>query len=761
MQRLNNVMVVNPYDMTFDEAGAPVVSDATGNGVAKENADGTTRFIHRFDRLPNPDKETDPIEAVPTGILRMGDEYYVTLLGGCPYPDESGMLVAIDENRHQRTVLDGLTLPIDVAHGPDGSLWILEFASFTPGGDCFSGDGYQVETGRLSRLLPDGSLETVLEGLNTPGALLPMPDGSLYITEVFPGRVLHVTFGEGSGKESSGSTTGPALSPPAATFSPVGIPPDNLDAALAEVVAQFGLQPHPGRDNQEGDTERAQLGQLLFFDPILSGDKNVSCATCHHPSFAMADGRALPIGAGGEGLGPERTFMDEIVLAEDAGADRLLRVHADAARPAAHNPFVGQFVPRNSQTVINSALFPVQFWDGRVEGEANRVKTLERAVNDMRMDDPLTTQALFPVTSLHEMAGATFGGLAPQTIRRNLVERLRDIPAYVERFAALYDGGDADPSAAVTPRNVADAIAAFERRLIFTNAPWDHFLAGDTGALTEQQKRGALLFYGQLDPGVNCATCHSGDLFTDLAFHDVLSPQLGPGKGHGYSGREDYGRAGVTFDARDRYAFRTPSLRNVTLTAPYFHSGAYATLEDVIRHEANMWEAARAYDPSANGVPPDLYSSLQPFDADAHMRTAAPELAGGLPLAETDIADIVAFLEALTDPAAQDLDWLLPESVPSGLPLDAAPLEPAPQRAMPHLAAVQPEIAGDIPLDIADDETSTKRRILTCATWQRKPASTSSTAPSPPGSTKTPRLRWAAASAGSTTTATAGSTSTL
>ncbi len=167
------------------------------------------------------------------------------------------------------------------------------------------------------------------------------------------------------------------------------------------------------------------------------------------------------------------------------------------------------------------------------------------------------------------------------------------------------------------------------------------------------------------------------------------------------------------------------------------------------------------YDPSANGVPPDLYSSLQPFDADAHMRTAAPELAGGLPLAETDIADIVAFLEALTDPAAQDLDWLLPESVPSGLPLDAAPLEPAPQRATPHLAAVQPEIAGDIPLDIADDEPSTKRRILPAQRGGGVPASTSSTAPSPPGSTRTQRLRWAAASAGSTTTATAGSTSTL
>ena len=207
---------------------------------------------------------------------------------------------------------------------------------------------------------------------------------------------------------------------------------------------------------------------------------------------------------------------------------------------------------------------------------------------------------------------------------------------------------------------------AFERRLIFTDAAWDRYLAGESDALTEQQKHGALLFYGAANPAANCAVCHAGDLFTDLAFHDVLAPQLGPGKGHGDSAREDFGRGGVTFDARDRYAFRTPSLRNVALTAPYFHSGAYPTLADVVRHHAGIWEAVAGYDPSAFGVPPDLYSSLRSFDAQAHVRTAAPQLAAGMPLSDKDIADLVAFLQALTDPAAQDLGWLIPDAVPSG-----------------------------------------------------------------------------------------------
>ncbi|MEM7031866.1 MAG: ScyD/ScyE family protein [Chloroflexota bacterium] len=194
--RLNNVFLINPFDITFDAQGIPVITDASANGIATENPNGTARFIHRFERLPNlqTDTEADSIDAVPTGITRVGDRYYVTLTGGCPYPEEGGQLVAVDENRHQEIIASNLNMPIDVAQGPDGSIWVLEFARFTPGATCFDGQGYQPNTGRLSRLLPDNRLQPVLTNLNFPASVAPAQDGSLYISEVFSGRVLHVTF---------------------------------------------------------------------------------------------------------------------------------------------------------------------------------------------------------------------------------------------------------------------------------------------------------------------------------------------------------------------------------------------------------------------------------------------------------------------------------------------------------------------------------------------------------------------------------------
>ncbi|MEZ4610049.1 MAG: hypothetical protein R2838_07335 [Caldilineaceae bacterium] len=109
------------------------------------------------------------------------------------------------------------------------------------------------------------------------------------------------------------------------------------------------------------------------------------------------------------------------------------------------------------------------------------------------------------------------------------------------------------------------------------------------------------------------------------------------------------------------------------MTAPYLHSGAYATLEDTIRHHAAPVDAALAYDPSAFGVPPDLFSSLQPVDLARQLPTLAPELRAGLPLTDDDITALVAFLDALTDPAAQDLAAFTPAAVPSGLALDPLP----------------------------------------------------------------------------------------
>jgi hypothetical protein len=194
MNRANNVYVVNPFDITFAADGSPVVTDATGNGVAIEQADGSARFFHRFDSLATPENERLIIEPVPTGIIRIDDEFYVTLFGGCPYPAAGGELVAIDMNRNQRTVVDNLTMPIDVAQAADGTIWILEFATFAPDGSCFSGEDYLPNSGKLSRLLADGTLELVLDNLNFPGAVLPLPDGSLYVSEIFAGRILHVTF---------------------------------------------------------------------------------------------------------------------------------------------------------------------------------------------------------------------------------------------------------------------------------------------------------------------------------------------------------------------------------------------------------------------------------------------------------------------------------------------------------------------------------------------------------------------------------------
>ena len=144
---------------------------------------------------------------------------------------------------------------------------------------------------------------------------------------------------------------------------------DDFDGALRAVIEAHGFEANPGTEVREADTPTAQLGQLLFFDPILSGDQNISCATCHHPAFAMADGRTLPIGTGGHGLGPERRFLETVTLADEAGAVRRLAGETDEQTDVTtvSNPFAGQFVPRNSPTIINSALFaaPVLGWTRR------------------------------------------------------------------------------------------------------------------------------------------------------------------------------------------------------------------------------------------------------------------------------------------------------------------------------------------------------------------------------------------------------------
>ncbi len=675
-----------PFDITFDARGFPLVTDLVSDSVLTLGPDGTARSVHEFDpvrQLEHPDQETPALAA---GISWVDGEIYLTLMGDCAAETGGGSLIAIDESGKQRLIADKLHMPIDVAAADDGSVWILEFAAYAPSSDCFQGIGFQQETGRLSRLTADGQLEPVVTGLNYPTALLPLPDGSFYITELVEGRLLHITLGQAA------IVVAEASPPPARDdTSPAYRQIADVDAALAAVIREESLQPNPGASLREADTPLARLGQALFFDPLLSGDQNISCASCHHPAFAMGDGRVLPIGTGGTVLGPARDFLPGITLGPEAGVPRpdLNPYLKDIG-----NLFAGDFVSRNSPTIINAALLPVQFWDGRVEsyqpGEA--VVTLEDEVNQLGITDALAAQAMFPVTSLHEMAGATYGGVEAYWIRQLIVNRIAGNREYQAQFEAVF--GEVEISAV----QIVEALAAFERRFILTDAPWDAYLRGESDALTAQQKRGALLFFGQRRDGVNCAGCHSGDLFTDLEYYNLLVPQLGPGKGHGQDAREDFGRGRVTFDYRDQYSFRTPSLRNVALSSPYFHSGAYPTLTAVIEHHADVWGSAANYDPAVQ-LPSAFHSSVRPLQPERQGHTVAESLRDGLPLSQEDVADLAAFLDALTDPAALELDAFTPESVPSGLPLDPLPpASPLPQQYAAPVMPAGPPPAAETPL---------------------------------------------------------------
>ena len=169
--------------------------------------------------------------------------------------------------------------------------------------------------------------------------------------------------------------------------------------------------------------------------------------------------------------------------------------------------------------------------------------------------------------SLEEHNGAAltfppFGAGAPKVPA--LVEELSAVPEYRARFGRVF-GGD------VSYTTIARALAAFERSILSFNSPYDRFRAGDKAALTKEQQQGMALFDGK----AGCSTCHVPPLFIDNRFHALGVPQTG-------TLAEDPGRFAVTGDDADRGAFRTPTLRNVTLTAPYMHDGALATLDDVI-----------------------------------------------------------------------------------------------------------------------------------------------------------------------------------
>jgi cytochrome c peroxidase len=210
----------------------------------------------------------------------------------------------------------------------------------------------------------------------------------------------------------------------------------------------------------------------------------------------------------------------------------------------------------------------------------------------------------------------------------------------------------------------AHALAAFQmQEFTKTRSPFDRYLDRDDAALTLAQKRGGLLFFGK----AQCSTCHNGPFLGGQSLANVGAPQIGPG------GTKqpplDLGRGELDNNDFYRFAFRVAPLRNVELTAPYFHSGAFRTLDAVVRHYNDVTTSLSGYDPSQLDADVRPLYRGDPATISAVLATLDFRLRTPLGLTDAEIGELVAFLRALTDPAARDLSSVVPARVPSGLPV--------------------------------------------------------------------------------------------
>jgi cytochrome c peroxidase len=423
----------------------------------------------------------------------------------------------------------------------------------------------------------------------------------------------------------------------------------SLDVQVRQAISPWGVVPILPVNAQ--NPALVDLGRSLFFDKVLSGNRDVSCATCHSPVTSTNDGLALAVGTGAVRTGTTRT----------PGAGR-------------------QFTPRNAPSLLSAGLRPFYiFWDGRVseEGGVARFRTPAGTALPPGVTSLLAAQAMIPVTNRVEMRGVVGDrdvlGNANELalpaddqfaqIWRATMKRVLALSGYVQKFAAAYPGV---PQDRIGFEHAANAIAAFETET-FTkfDTPFDRYLARDNGALSVEAKQGALLFFGR----ARCSSCHNGPMLGGQQFASVGVPQLGPGTGKAAPLDVGRGDSSITgFPTAPRFFFRVPPLRNVELTAPYMHNGAYPTLEVVLRHYSNVDSAVKSYDPGL--LPAALRSTYhgEPATVNALLTSVDGRLRQ-LALTPEEQKFLIAFLKSLTDPRARDMSTVVPESVPSGLPV--------------------------------------------------------------------------------------------
>jgi cytochrome c peroxidase len=417
-------------------------------------------------------------------------------------------------------------------------------------------------------------------------------------------------------------------------------------AELEGLLKAHGITALPDLPKQ--NRAKVELGRNLFFDKILSGNKDIACATCHHPAFQSGDDISLPIGTRGVFLGAQRQL--------GYGRD---------------------FIPRNSPEVFNRGFdeWRSMFWDSRVsKNQWGKLITPAGTKLPSELDNVLAAQAMFPPTSREEMRGrlgeidtqgapnevALLNDSDFRGIWRMLMRQIREIPAYVRLFEEAY------PSRSIRQlgfEHAANAIAAFEMEAFtLVESPWDRYLRGEKNAMSDDAVEGAILFYGK----ANCASCHAGNLFTDQEHHNIGVPQVGPGKKDGL----DLGRAQETGLEKDMFTFRTPPLRNTTVTGPWMHNGAFTKLDDAVRHHLDPVRSTLNYSP--RNLRPDLRKRIvaTPEVKVAILKNLAPQLRSIGNLKDTEFEQLLAFLKSITDPAVKNLADVAPYTVPSGLKVD-------------------------------------------------------------------------------------------
>src|SRR5262245_26200139 len=367
------------------------------------------------------------------------------------------------------------------------------------------------------------------------------------------------------------------LNPKSAADSGVGPSDQQLETVLAQLGftgrIESTLEQRIGRHI---DNQLADLGRLLFFDTVSGLNNDNNCSGCHAPTNGFGDTQSIAIGIDNNGI---------------VGADRA-----------------GPRNQRRAPTVANTAFYPNLMWNSRFAALSNNpfdnrqgfLFPPPEGLTLSQLPHLLVAQAFIPPTERVEVAGFTFPG-DNFAIREEVLRRINNVPEYRKRFGKLFsavrDGG------AITFDMVGLAIAEFEFTLVFADAPIDQFARGQKNALTDEQKRGALLFFG----AARCVECHqvsgtANEMFSDFSPHVIGIPQITPITGNvtfdGEQQNEDFGLEQITGNVNDRYKFRTSPIRNVALQPTFFHNGAFTRLEDAIRHHLDVFTSARNYRPT-------------------------------------------------------------------------------------------------------------------------------------------------------------------